>query len=235
MWLTVFILAAAMNFEATRPTLAPLMLVRPRPIVQLLALFCGSFLMGLVAGLLVVFVFEQTPLGADRANGAKAQIAIGLLTLVIAAVMALNVPRYFPRRKKTAPPGAEPAEEAAQRPMDKLAERAREVLRKGNSPWLSFALGLGIGLPSVDFLAVLVVIASAGEPAPARFGALLMFLVVGNACLAIPLVTYLLAPEPTSRWIDRFQAWIRARSRREFAAVVCAMGLLQIVLGLSRL
>lgn len=231
MWLTVLILAAAMNFEATRPTLAPLMLVRPRPIVQLLALFCGSFLMGLIAGVLVVFVFEQTPLGADRANGAKAQIAIGLLTLVIAAVMATN----FPRRKTTTSPSPGTAEQTAQRPMDKLSERAREVLRKGNSPWLSFALGLGIGLPSVDFLAVLVVIASAGEAAPAQLGALLMFLVVGNACLAVPLVAYLLAPEPTSRWIDRFQVWVRARSRRQFAAVVFAMGLLQIVLGLSRL
>lgn len=230
MWMTVFILAVALNFEPTRPTLVPLMLARPRPIIQLLALFLGSFVMGLIAGLLVLFVFHQTPLGSDRTNGAKAQIVIGLLTLVIAAVMAVNFPRRRPRPEA---PGA--AEQSGQRPMDKISERARQVLRKGNSPVLSGVLGMGIGLPSVDFLAVLVVIASAGAAGPAQFGALLMFLVVGNACLAVPLVAYLLAPEPTARWIDRFQAWVRARSRREFAAVVFAVGLIQIVLGLSRI
>ena len=235
MWMTVLILAAALNIEPTRPTLVPRMLARPRPITQLLALFLGSFSMGLIAGLLVLFVFHQTPLGSDPASGARGQIAIGLLTLVIAAVMAVNFPR---RKPASSGPGAAPAgltEQAPQRPMDRISERARAVLRKGNSPVLSGALGMGIGLPSVDFLAVLVVIASAGAPAPAQLAALLMFLVVGNACLAIPLVTFLVAPEPTGRWIDRFQAWVRARSRREFAAVVFAVGLLQIVLGLSRL
>ncbi len=230
MWTVVLVLAIAMNFEATRPTLAPLMLSRPRPIVQLLALFVGSFAMGLISGVLVVFVFHQTPLGSDQSNGAKVQIALGLLTAVIAAVMTINVPRHWMRRHRAAA-GAE----TGARPMDRMHERARAVLRKGNSPWLSFALGLGIGLPSVDFLAVLVVIASGGAAAPEQFGALLMFLVIGNACLVVPLLTYLIAPVPTSRWIDRFQTWVRARSRREFAAVVFALALLQIGLGLSRL
>ena len=234
MWVTVLVLAVATNFEPARPTLVPLMLLRPRPIAQLVALFCGSWGMGCLAGVLVLFVFHHSPLGSDRANGAKAQIAIGMLTLVVAATMAMKGPRR--RRGHGADIPGEPTDPRRQpTPMDEVAERARAILSKGNSPWLAGALGLGIGLPSVDYLAVLVVIATSGHPQVQQLGALLMFLTVGNAFIAIPLITYSVAPDPTKRWIDSFRGWVRARTRREFAAVVAGLGVMQIVLGAIRL
>lgn len=238
MWTTVLILALAVNFEPTRPTLVPLMLARPRPILQLVALFIGSFGTGLIAGILVLFVFHQTPLGTDKTNGAKAQIAIGIFALLLAALAASNISWRRSRRDTLVdvPPGAGgEAVEPEQRPMEKIAERARAILRKGNSPILSCVLGMGIGLPSVDYLAVLVVIGASGATPAVQSAALLAFLLLGNVFIVIPLVTFIAAPEQTRVWIDRFQTWIRRRSRREFAAVIFVVGVIQIVLGLSRL
>lgn len=238
MWFSVLVLAMAVNFEPTRPTLVPLMLARPRPIAQLAALFFGSFGMGLVAGLLVLFVFHQTPLGTDRTNGAKIQVAIGVTALVVAALTASNIPWHSLRPAfLTSRPvdGAGDGSPGEQRPLDKVAERARAVLRKGNSPWLSFALGLGIGLPSVDYLAVLVVIGASGNSPTTQVVALLMFLLLGNIFVAIPLASYLMAPDSTRRWIDTFQVWIRARNRRQIAGVVAAVGVIQILLGATAL
>jgi hypothetical protein len=237
MWLTVLVLAIAVNFEPARPTLVPLMLARPRPIVQLVALFVGSFGTGLIAGLLILFVFHQTPLGSDRTNGARIQIAIGLTALVVAAITASNLSwRRRPTPELVAAPASAGGDgEGKQRPMDKIAEHARSVLRRGNSPWLSCLLGMGVGLPSVDYLAVLVVIGSSGASATAQLIALVLFLIVGNVFIAIPLTTYILAPERTKAWIQRFQIWIRARTRRQLAAVIAAVGVIQILLGASAL
>ncbi len=232
MWMTVVVLATAVNFEPSRPTLVPLMLARPRPIVQLTALYLGIFSTGMVAGLLTLFVFHRTPLGNDPVNGGRVQIGIGLLALLIAAVTASN---FLRRRGNSAKVDAATNDDAGQRPVEKVAEHARNILRRGSSAWVSFLLGLGIGLPSVDYLAVLVVIGASGAPPPVQITALLVFLVLGNAFIAIPLAAYVLAPHRTNRRIALCQSWIRDRTRRQIAAVLVAVGLIQIGLGASTL
>lgn len=225
MWMTVVVLATAVNFEPSRPTLVPLMLARPRPIVQLTALYLGIFITGMIAGLLTLFVFHRTPLGNDPVNGGRVQIGIGLLAFLIAALTASNA---FRRRGRPAATGGE-------RPVEKIAEHARNMLRKGNSAWVSFLLGLGIGLPSVDYLAVLVVIGASGASPSMQITALLVFMLLGNAFIAVPLAAYVLAPHRTNRRIALCQSWIRDRTRRQIAAVLVAVGVIQIGLGASTL
>lgn len=235
MWITVLVLAIAMNFEPSRPVWVPLMLARPRPMLQLFALFCGTFVSSLAIGLLVLFVFRQTPFSSDPHTAALVQIGVGVTGLLLAAVIASNV--SLPGRKKVAVDASSgaAAPETEVTAVDKMSERARAILRKGNSPWLSATIGVAIGAPSIEYLAALVVIASSGVGKPVEIAALVMFLVVGNALITLPLATYLFAPQWTTGWIERFQNWLRARGRREFAVLLAAIGLLQIAIGLSRL
>ena len=238
MWITVLILAIAITLEPARPTFVSLILARPHPVTQLSAFLAGNLLSGLVSGLLILFVFHHSPLIGGRSDGAKLQIGIGVVTLVIAAIMVMNF-SWVRRAAKVRPLAAgddqTDDETPPQRPIDKASAHARAVLRRGNSPWLPGLLGLGTGLPSVDCLAVLIVIASSGAPPLAQTGALVMFLVVGNIIVIVPIATYLIAPDRTRMRIERFQTWIRGRSRRQFAALFAAAGLLQIVIGFSRL
>lgn len=235
MWITVLVLAIAMNFEPSRPVWVPLMLARPRPILQLFALFMGTFVSSLAIGLLVLFVFRQTPFSSDPHTAALVQIGVGVTGLVLAAVIASNV--SLPGRKKVAVDASPAATgpEAEVTAVDKMSERARKILRKGNSPWLSAAIGVAIGAPSIEYLAALVVIASSGVGKPVEIAALLVFLLLGNALITVPLATYVFAPRWTTRLIERFQNWLRARGRREFAALLAAIGLLQIAIGVGRL
>ncbi|MGI9136164.1 MAG: GAP family protein [Candidatus Nanopelagicales bacterium] len=234
MWITILVLAIAMNFEPSRPVWVPLMLVRPRPILQLFALFAGSFLSGLCLGLLVLFVFHQTPFGNNTGNAALMQIGVGLSGLLIAAVLVSNV--SLPRRKSAqVVDSATAAEESQPTAIDKMSERARRILKRGNSPWLSAAIGVGIGAPSLEYIAALVVIAASGADKLEEMAALLTFLVLGNALITVPLITYLFAPQRTRRWIERFHNWLRARGRREFAMILAVMGLIQIAIGVVRL
>lgn len=241
MWLTVLVLAVAISFEPARPAWVPLMLVRPRPVLQLAAFFAGNLLSGLIFGLLVLFVFHQSAAGDDKSTSVTIQIGIGVAMVLIALIMVAVRPKTrVPVALVTAHGEAVNGNAASAHInrsslVDRFTARAQEFLRRGTSPWLSGAIGVGTGLPSVDYLAALLVIGSSGAPPVAQVGALVMFLVVGNAVVVIPLMTYLVAPEKTLGWIQGFQRWVQSRTRRQFAAVIAAAGLLQIVIGFARL
>lgn len=217
------------------------MLVRPRPVLQLAAFFAGNLLSGLIFGLLVLFVFHKSAVGEDKSTSVTIQIGIGVAMVLIAFIMAAVRPKTrVPVAAVSAHDGvvngtAANAHLNQSSLVDRFTARAQEFLRKGQSPWLSGVIGVGTGLPSVDYLAALLVIGSSGAPPVAQVGALVMFLVVGNAVVVIPLLTYLVAPEKTLGWIQGFQRWVQSRTRRQFAAVIAAAGILQIVIGFARL
>jgi hypothetical protein len=92
--------------------------------------------------------------------------------------------------------------------------------------------GLGIALPSIDYLAALAVIA-AGAAAPAvRFGALVTFNVVAFALVELPLLAYLVAPQRTRAAMTALHGWVRARRRREVAVLLAVVGVVLLSAGL---
>lgn len=227
MWTTVLLLALAVNLEPTRIGLVPLLLSRRSPMLQLLAFFVCGFTTTLSFGFLVLFVFRSNPFGTAGGNGAKVQIAVGSLALLVAATMAVQAyraGRNHGRQKPESPSAAE-----------KFAGRVRNVLAKGGSPWLAGLVGVSTGLPSPDYLAMLVVIATAKVPPAQQAAALVLFNIVGSLVVITPLVGYLLAPAKTLDLVNRFGAWTRSRSRIEYAILLGLVGALLIGLGWSHL
>jgi hypothetical protein len=141
----------------------------------------------------------------------KVQIAIGALAVLIAAVVAAGF--------MSAP---------------SLPARARGLAR-GPSLWVAGVAGLGIALPSIDYLAVLAVIVASGAAPSTQVGALLVFNVVAFALVELPLVAYLLAPDRTRASMAALNDWIRSRRRRGVAAVLAAVGCVLLVAGIAGL
>lgn len=156
MWTSVLVLAMAVNFEPIRIGLITLMLSGPRPMLQLLAFITGSFAMSISVGFPVLFVFHHGLFGVTNTDGSKAQIVIGVLILLIAVLLTTNFPAGRFARRPTTPMEKTPLE---QPPMEKL--RARSLLQ-GGSPWFSGVMGMSAALPSVDYMALLVLIARLG-------------------------------------------------------------------------
>jgi len=225
MWTTVLALALLLNMEPLRVGLIPVMLGRPRPQLQLLAFICGGFVMAGSVGLLVLFVFHRSPFGSDRGSGPKVQIILGVIVLVLAAVLALR-----PARSQVDPAAA--GEPTSVGRTDKASGRVGELLRRGTSPAWAVAIGMLTGLPSGDFLAVLLVIGSSGAAPLAQSSALLLFLLVGNAVAVITLVSFLVAPQRAHGWNERFQGWVKTRTRREYAGFIAGAGVVLILVGL---
>jgi Sap, sulfolipid-1-addressing protein len=58
MWITLLVMAIAVSMEPFRIGMTVLMLNRPRPLLQLIAVLAGGFAMGLTVGLVVIFAFR---------------------------------------------------------------------------------------------------------------------------------------------------------------------------------
>jgi hypothetical protein len=106
-------------------------------------------------------------------------------------------------------------------------------LRGGRSLWVAGAAGLGIALPSVDYLAALAVIAAAGVSPGTRLAALLLFTVAAFAVVEMALLAYLVAPQRTRATMAALHGWVRARGRRGVAALLAAVGIVLIGIGLA--
>ena len=207
MWITLLVMAAAVSLEPFRIGMSVLMLNRPRPHLQLAAFLCGGFLMGLSVGAVVLFAVESRLLASSHFTLPKVQIVIGVLALLAAAFVACTT-----GRTRTPPAW-----------LTRLLD--------GQSLWVAGAAGLGIALPSVDYLAALAIIAAGSATAATRLSALLVFNIVAFALVEIPLLAYLVAPERTLQAMTRLHRWIRARRRREVAGLLAVVGIVLVTAG----
>jgi Sap, sulfolipid-1-addressing protein len=210
MWITLLVMAVAVSFEPFRIGMTVLMLNRPRPLLQLLAFLCGGFAMGVTVGLVVLFVVRSA-VSPAQFTLPRVQVVIGLLALLIAAVVAV--------RPATPRLGG-----------DRFSAWARR-LADGRSLWVAAVAGLGIALPSLDYLAVLAVIAASGAGADTRIVALLTFNAVAFAFVEIPLLAYLVAPVRTQASMTSLHDWVRSRRKRDVAALLAAVGCVLLVVG----
>ncbi|MDY6996402.1 MAG: GAP family protein, partial [Actinomycetota bacterium] len=164
-------------------------------------------------------------LGSTHVTLPRVQIVVGAVVLINAALVATGV---LGRRRDDGTPGL------AARLVAPLVQRARQLLG-GRSLWTAGAAGLGIALPSVDYLAALALIVASGAAAAIQFGALLVFNVVAFALVEIPLLCYLVAPERTRAAMGSFDEWLRARGRHGVALVLFVVGCVLVVVGLTGL
>ena len=208
MWITLLVMAVAISFEPFRVGMTVLMLNRPRPLLQLFAFLCGGLAMGMTVGLMVLFVV-RTAVSPEQFTLPRVQVVMGVLALLTAAVIAVR-----------------PARSGGHR----FTASARR-LADGRSPGVGAAAGLGIALPSIDYLAALAVIAASGAAAATQIGALLTFNAVAFAFVEIPLLGYLVAPDRTQAAMASLHDWLRSRRRRDVAGLLAAVGGVLVVVG----
>ncbi|MCV7226811.1 GAP family protein [Mycolicibacterium komossense] len=237
MWTTVLVLAIAVNFEPTRIGLITLMLSKSRPILHLLAFLCTTAAVTIGVGVLVLFVFHHGFFLDLDISGAKVQIGMGVIALVAAAGLAVSVlGARFSRRSPSA--ATIPRDTAAEAPFEpvppralaRLTTHARGLVQR-DSPWLSGVMGLGVAVPSVDYMALLVLIATSDSAPLVQLGALLTFVVIGDVVVGIPLLCCLVAPDRTRAVLVTLRNWIRARTRRDLAIVLAVIGGIMIAVG----
>jgi hypothetical protein len=220
MWIPLLAMALAVSLEPFRVGMTVLMLNRPRPALQLLVFLAGGFAMGTAVGLVVLFLLRPA-LGSGHFTLPRVQLAVGALLLLNAALVAAGL--FGGRRTE---PGN------LRRRCEPLLERARGVAT-GGSLWTAGVVGLGIALPSVDYLAALALIVASGSAAATQVGALVLFNVVAFALVEIPLLCHLVAPDRTRAALSALNDWLRARGRHGVAMLLAVVGCVLVGVGLA--
>ena len=240
MWTTVIILALALNLEPNRLGIIGLLLLRRDPIRQLLVFLCTSFLISSATGLSVLFLANRGSILKSETSSAIMQIGMGAVALIVAAVLFTNISLPGGKASQSSESEVDPSEESAAMPssglslVDSFTKRAGKLVHS-RSLWFAAALGAGIALPSVDFVALLLLIAASGEPPRTQVIALFTFLLVANTILLIPMVGYLIAKERTIRILEEIRSWVLSRKRRDYAVLLAIAGALMCTVGLRRL
>ncbi len=224
MWIPLLMMAVVVSLEPFRIGMTVLLINRPRPGLQLLAFLAGGFAMGTAVGVIVLFVLRPA-LGSAHFTLPKVQIVVGAVVLVNAALVATGV---IGGTKGTRD------DDSSGRILGPLAARGRRLLN-GRSLWAAGGAGLGIALPSVDYVAALALIVASGAAAAVQFGALMLFNVVAFALVEIPLLSYLVAPDRTRATMTALYDWLRSQGRRGVSALLAVVGCVLLAVGFGAL
>ncbi|MGE2721267.1 GAP family protein [Mycolicibacterium celeriflavum] len=224
MWIPLLLMALAVSLEPFRVGMTVVMLNRPRPALQLFAFVTGGYVMGISVGVVVLFVLRP-PLASGDSTLPWVQIVVGAVVLINAALVYTGI---VGRSRDIASPGPQ------NRMSAYLATRARQLL-DSRSLWTAGVAGLGIALPSVDYLAALALIVASGSAATIQFGALILFNVLAFALVEIPLLCFLVAPARTRAALSALYDWVREQGRRGISLLLVAVGGVLLAVGFAGL
>ena len=178
------------------------------PRLTALSYVLGAFVMTVTMGIVVLVVLRGTGLNLQVNHDPlyEFQLALGVAALGAAIVLA------WVRR-----PEPDPAKPRRQGLMARLISMP--------SPKTAFGAGVLIFAPSATFVAAVQVIASSSAGVPVA--ALAMVIVILLTCMVVwlPLLTYLAAPDATTRRLKKINDWIRAHGKRLglYALAVCGI------------
>jgi hypothetical protein len=224
--LDIFVLAVGAAFYPTLLAIVVVVLTRPRPARLLGAYLAGGMLAGLGIGFVVVFVLEGVGVdaGPDHKSTGSAilNIVAGALSLGVAALLLTG---RDPR----------PARLRNRKPSDPNTPSWTERAMSHDSLGVAFALGVVLDLPSLWYLIALKDIVNGGYNPAAEVLLIVGFNLIMFTLIEIPLVAYLVAPDRAAATVGRFNAWIRAHTRRLTEAVAGVVGLYLVVRGVAAL
>ncbi|OBI19722.1 hypothetical protein A5712_18875 [Mycobacterium sp. E2327] len=254
MWTLVLICGIGMAIDPVRIGLAVLMLTRRRPMRNLFAFWLGGIVTGVAVAIGVLVLMREVALVAIRGigtaisqvrsaifilEGARLQITLGLLALVVLAVMTMRAraAAQIPVAPVNAGGGGSAtllAEEPPRGVFQRLGARTQEMLNC-DVLWPSFVVGAASSFPPYEGAVLLAFIMASGAAIATQFVAFILFTVMVLAMVEIPLVAYLARPEQTLALMLRLQNWLRTYRHQIMQVSFGGTGLILLTQGILAL
>lgn len=253
MWTFVLLCGFGMAIDPVRLGLAVVLLTRRRPMLNLFAFWLGGIVAGLTVGIGVLVLMREAALVAIRSvgsaisqvrsaifilDGARLQITLGLLALVVLAVMTARAraAAQAPATPVTAGGGSAPTlvEEPPRGIFQRLGARTQEMLNT-DVVWPAFLVGLASSFPPYEGVVLLAFIMASGAAISTQFVAFILFTLMVLAVIEIPLVAYLAKPEQTLALMLRLQHWLRTYRRQIMQVSFGGTGIILLTQGLAAL
>jgi hypothetical protein len=227
----IFFLSLLAMFNPTLLAAVTLMLLTDHPKRLMLGYLLGAYTTSITVGLAIVFALHDSNAvsTSKRTIGPGEDIVIGCLLLLIAYVLSSDRDarlRERRARRKEAKRAKSGGEEKEALPM--------RLLGRG-SPRIAFVVGMLLSFPGVSYLTGLSRIDKLDAAAVPTALLVIVFCLIQQLLLEVPLVGYMLRPEGTQEAVDNFRAWLGRNGRRAGVWVAVALGALLLIRGIAGL
>jgi hypothetical protein len=190
------LLVAAMYLGSDNPRLTALLYL------------AGAVLMSAVMAIVVWLVLQAGDFKLPSHHVVRYELRLLLGLLILAAGLVV-------RRRRPKPPDPD-------KPKQGFVSR----MVASPAPLSAFAAGIVIFAPSVTFIAAVQVVATAPSSVELDIAALALIVVINVLFVWLPYICYLFAPDPTTRRLKVFNAWLRAKGHVLLVAALLAAGAL---------
>ena len=215
----VILLSFTSAFNPTLIAVTTLMLLLPNPKRLMLGYWLGAMVMSITIGLLIVFSLEKSGIVSTTKHTLSplADIVLGGLTLIIAAVLASGRDERYRERR-------------AKKKEGKPPPRWQRELRRGTAR-TTFVIGALLTLPGASYLAGLDRLSKLDYSTVVTVLIVLTFNLVMLILLELPMIAFAVAPEWTPAAIDRAKAWAGVHGRVYAERGFVVIGVLLIIKG----
>jgi hypothetical protein len=186
------------------------------PRKTMLFYLAGAVVMTAVIGVIVILALRAGHLNLPHHRTPRYALRLGLGVVAVSAGVVAA-------RRKPKPPGS-----ATSKKKPSLTTR----LLDRPSPLTAFTVGLILFLPGVTYIAAASVIATARTSDAGTAGDLALIVVIAVLCAWVPYVLHLIAPDPTTRVLRKFNNWLGAHSRVLVAGALEVAGVILVVNGI---
>jgi hypothetical protein len=188
-------------------------LASANPRLTAFAYVTGAFVMTVVMALVVLYVLRTTGLNLQVHHDPLYEFRLGLGLLALGAAIIFAWVKRKPSKPKQQRQGL----------MARLVSMP--------SVRTAFAAGVIIFAPSATFIAAVQVVATAQAGISVTALTLVIIILLTCTVVWVPLLTYLAAPEATTRWLKTINDWIRLHARRLGILALAVCGVILIVNG----
>ncbi|MBS1844073.1 MAG: GAP family protein [Actinobacteria bacterium] len=227
---SIFVLSLLAMFNPTLLAAVTVMMLLPDPKRLITGYLLGAYLASIGIGMAIVFTLHGNSSGVEtskRTLSPVEDLAFGVVLGIVGwALLTGRVKQAKESRKRRHEEKHGPKEE-----KESLPER---LLGRG-SMRISFAIGALLSLPGASYFIALDKIAKLDWPVPTTALAVVVFCLIQQTFLEVPLVGFHLAPEWTQGAVVRFREWIAKNAARAAGWVALTLGVLMIIRGTAYL
>jgi hypothetical protein len=224
---SIFFLSLLAMFTPTLLAAVTVMMLLPNPKRLMLGYLLGAFTTSITAGLLIVFALQGSASESTaHTMGPIEDVVVGLLALLIAYVLASDRDAGLRERRRR--------RKEVKEATDKKESFPERMLGRG-SPRITFVVGVLLTFPGVSYLTALDRMAKLDATSVELVLLVVVFCVIQQLLLEVPLLGYTFAPDWTQDAVARFRAWLGRNGRRAGVILATAVGVLLVLRGVITL
>lgn len=222
---SIFLLSLLAMFNPTLLAAVTIMMLLPDPRRLITGYLLGAYVASIGLGMAIVFSLQ----GDSGVETSKTTLS-PLEDLVFGAILALVGWAFLSGRVSQAKESRRRRHEEKHGPEEEKQSLPERLLGRG-SMRITFAVGALLSLPGASYLLALTKISKLGWPTASTALAVIVFCLIQQLLLELPLVGFHFAPKWTEGAVVRFREWISRNAARAAGWVSLTLGCLLLIRG----